>query len=201
MARGKFEYWLTEDGLTLLEGWARDGLTDNASGVVSTKSVYVKENIGHKKLIEELKRSVMYECPGKEKDFEENVLANIDLICDCLNLPDIKAVGSQKMIDADGFFIKPDIMVRHVDGAMTVFEVKKANEKYPSTGTSNQMNAVGQLLLYGNVLSEIIHSKVRLALIDNKIYYRTFCAFLNNHLPITLLDFQKDRLFVPYNGW
>lgn len=28
MARGKFEYWLTEDGLALLEGWARDGLTD-----------------------------------------------------------------------------------------------------------------------------------------------------------------------------
>lgn len=28
MASGKFEYWLTEDGLTLLEGWARDGLTD-----------------------------------------------------------------------------------------------------------------------------------------------------------------------------
>ena len=28
MARGKFEYWLPEAGLTLLEGWARDGLTD-----------------------------------------------------------------------------------------------------------------------------------------------------------------------------
>lgn len=28
MARGKYEYWLTEDALTLLEGWARDGLTD-----------------------------------------------------------------------------------------------------------------------------------------------------------------------------
>lgn len=28
MARGKFEYWLTEDGLMLLEGWARDGLVD-----------------------------------------------------------------------------------------------------------------------------------------------------------------------------
>lgn len=27
-ARGKYEYWLTEEGLTLLEGWARDGLTD-----------------------------------------------------------------------------------------------------------------------------------------------------------------------------
>lgn len=28
MAKGKYEYWLTKDGLTLLEGWARDGLTD-----------------------------------------------------------------------------------------------------------------------------------------------------------------------------
>lgn len=28
MARGKYEYWLNDEGLTLLEGWARDGLTD-----------------------------------------------------------------------------------------------------------------------------------------------------------------------------
>lgn len=28
MAKGKFEYWRTEDGLTLLEGWARDGMRD-----------------------------------------------------------------------------------------------------------------------------------------------------------------------------
>lgn len=28
VARGKFEYWLTKDGLALLGGWSRDGLTD-----------------------------------------------------------------------------------------------------------------------------------------------------------------------------
>ena len=28
MAKGKYEYWLTEEGLALLSGWARDGLTD-----------------------------------------------------------------------------------------------------------------------------------------------------------------------------
>lgn len=28
MAKGKYEYWLTLEGLLLLEGWARDGLTD-----------------------------------------------------------------------------------------------------------------------------------------------------------------------------
>lgn len=28
MAKGKYQRWLTPDGLTLLEGWARDGLTE-----------------------------------------------------------------------------------------------------------------------------------------------------------------------------
>lgn len=28
MAKGKYEYWKSPEGLTLLEGWARDGLTD-----------------------------------------------------------------------------------------------------------------------------------------------------------------------------
>ncbi len=28
MARGKFEYWRSDDGLVLLQGWAQDGLTD-----------------------------------------------------------------------------------------------------------------------------------------------------------------------------
>ena len=37
MAKGKYQEWLTDDGLLLLEGWARDGLTDeqiaNKSGI------------------------------------------------------------------------------------------------------------------------------------------------------------------------
>ena len=28
MAKGKYEYWLTDEGLALLAAWARDGLTD-----------------------------------------------------------------------------------------------------------------------------------------------------------------------------
>lgn len=28
MAKGKYQEWLTDEGLLLLEGWARDGLTD-----------------------------------------------------------------------------------------------------------------------------------------------------------------------------
>ncbi len=28
IAKGKFEYWLTDDGLLCIEGWAREGMTD-----------------------------------------------------------------------------------------------------------------------------------------------------------------------------
>lgn len=46
-ARGKYEYWLTEEGLALLEGWARDGLTDEqiAHNVgITTKTLYEWKN-------------------------------------------------------------------------------------------------------------------------------------------------------------
>lgn len=36
MAKGKYEYWLTPDGLLKLEAWARDGLTDEQ----------ISENVG-----------------------------------------------------------------------------------------------------------------------------------------------------------
>lgn len=73
MARGKFEYWLTEDGLTLLEGWARDGLTDEQiaknMGVNPATLYRYKQN--HSEICNALKK-------GKEiVDFEvENALLN-----------------------------------------------------------------------------------------------------------------------------
>lgn len=148
-----------------------------------------------------LKSPIMCEFMGAEKEFEENVVDNIDQICYCLALPEIVAVARQKRFDVGGFAIIPDIIVQHKDGSLTVFEVKKANEKYPCTAPVNQMKAVGQILLYGNVLPEIFHREVRLALIDNKIYYRTVAAFMGNNLPITLVELQRDLLFVPYYAW
>ncbi len=71
MAKSKYEYWLTPDGLTLLEGWARDGLTDeqiavNMGIVPSTLYAWKKD---HEEISEALKK-------GKEVvDYEvENAL-------------------------------------------------------------------------------------------------------------------------------
>jgi transcriptional regulator with XRE-family HTH domain len=58
MAKGKYEEWLTEEGLVKLEGWARDGLTDeqiadNMGIGVSTLYKYKNEHI---EIVESLKR-------------------------------------------------------------------------------------------------------------------------------------------------
>lgn len=73
MARGKFEYWLTEEGLTLLKGWARDGLTNEQIAKncnITAKTLYEWKN-KYSEICEAIKK-------GKEVvDFEvENALLN-----------------------------------------------------------------------------------------------------------------------------
>ena len=73
MAKGKYEYWRTADGLILLEGWARDGLTDvqiaHNCGI-SVKTLYEWKN-AYSEIREALKK-------GKDVvDYEvENALLN-----------------------------------------------------------------------------------------------------------------------------
>mgnify|MGYP002554267787 CR=1 FL=1 len=47
MAKGKYQRWLEPDGLLLLEGWARDGLTDEQLAEkmgISTTTLYEWKN-------------------------------------------------------------------------------------------------------------------------------------------------------------
>jgi hypothetical protein len=54
MAKGKYGQWLTYEGLTLLEGWARDGLTDEQ----------IAENIG-------INRDTLYTWKKKYSDISD----------------------------------------------------------------------------------------------------------------------------------
>ncbi len=58
MARGKYEYWLTPDGLLLLEAWARDGLTDEqiAHNLNITPSTYYEWKRKYLEISEAIKR-------------------------------------------------------------------------------------------------------------------------------------------------
>lgn len=47
MAKGKYEYWLTPEGLLKIEGWARDGLTDEQIAKnmgITAKTLYAWKN-------------------------------------------------------------------------------------------------------------------------------------------------------------
>lgn len=153
------------------------------------------------KTLEILKEPIISEFKGNEKEFQENVVEHLEEICKFLDLPDIKYIHEQKQIRMSGFQVIIDIVVRHIDNTVTIIEVKKANNKHPSTGTFNQMQGVGQLLLYQNMFELKSGAKARLVLIDNKIYERTMFAFMGNSLPITLIELQKDRVFIPYRAW
>lgn len=59
MAKGKVEYWLTSEGLTLLGGWAREGLTDEQIAHnmnISVATLYNYKN-KHLEILEVLKKN------------------------------------------------------------------------------------------------------------------------------------------------
>ena len=61
MAKGKYEKWLKEENLLLLEGWARDGLTDEqiAKNIGITVSTFYEWKKKYSEISESLKRAKM----------------------------------------------------------------------------------------------------------------------------------------------
>lgn len=63
MANGKFTIWLTEEGLVKLEGWARDGLTDEQ----------IAKNIG-------IKRQTLYDWKKRFPDISDTLKRGKEVI-------------------------------------------------------------------------------------------------------------------------
>lgn len=59
MGRGKYEYWLTDDGLLLIGGWARDGLTEEqiAKNIGVTRKTLFNWRQKHLPILHALKES------------------------------------------------------------------------------------------------------------------------------------------------
>lgn len=155
--------------------------------------------LSKKEVIRLLEEKQRYAFKGKEKDFEKHVIAHIDVILEALGLPKAKMIESQKRLNLCDFSIIPDVWVKHVDDTLTIIEVKCVNHKHPATAATLQTNAIGQVLLYKTMLEAYTGGKVRVCILDQKINYRTYITVSKYCLPITLIEFQKDRIFIPYN--
>lgn len=63
MAKGKYQEWLTEDGLTMLRGWARDGLTDKQ----------IADKIG-------ITKQTLYDWKKRYPDFSDSLKRGKDVV-------------------------------------------------------------------------------------------------------------------------
>ena len=95
MAKSKADYWLTTDGLTLLEGWARDGLIDeqiahnmkiNVSTLYDYKKKYPKISEALKKGKEvvdyEVENSLLKKALGYTKVLNKQKVTNLGDVID-----------------------------------------------------------------------------------------------------------------------
>ncbi|MFT8319336.1 MAG: hypothetical protein ABF649_00705 [Bacillus sp. (in: firmicutes)] len=156
-------------------------------------------DISYKQSVEILKEPILHEFIGNEKAFELYVKECLPEIFKNMKLPEIRSIKQQHQIKVDGIQIRLDLIVQHIDESMSVIEVKCPNKKHPATSTVEQMKAIGQVLLYKSIIKSVYGHEPRLFLVDNKIHYRTMLAFSEMKLPITLIELQRNRVFIPYN--
>ncbi|KIL46169.1 hypothetical protein [Jeotgalibacillus campisalis] len=96
MAKGKYQEWITEEGLLILEGWARDGLTDEQ----------IAHNIG-------IRRETLYDWKKKHPNIT-NALKKGKEVID-------RQVENAMLRSALGFHYEED----HVTPGGDVFRVEK----------------------------------------------------------------------------
>jgi hypothetical protein len=158
----------------------------------------VKEKLIQVEAIDLLEEEQRYFYIGQEKQYEQYIADNLNDICEGFGIPKVKKIIRQARYDFPNFSIKPDIIVIHEDDTYSVFEIKCTNPKYPCTSVTEQTRAIGQLLLYKSTLKEIYGASPRMFLVDTKIHKRTVLVFSEMELPITLIEVQNDRVFIPY---
>lgn len=154
-----------------------------------------------RQVLDLLKSERRYVFTGKEKDFEEYVIECLPEIFETIGLSPIRVLKRQHVIQTTDVWVRIDVLVQHEDDSVSVIETKVVNEKNPQTSVHQQTQAIGQLLLYKAMVEVQYGIEPRLFLIDTEIHARTILIFKEYKLPVTLMEIQNDRVFIPYANY
>lgn len=157
--------------------------------------------LNENQVLDLLKTERRYVFAGKEKDFEEYVIGCLSEIFEATSLAPIRTLKRQHVIQTTDAWVRIDVLVQHEDNSMSVIEIKTVNEKNPQTSVHQQTQAIGQLLLYKAMVEVQYGIEPRLFLIDTEIYARTMLIFKEYKLPVTLMEIQNGRVFIPYANY
>lgn len=101
MAKGKYHDWITEEGLLLIEGWARDGLTDEQ----------IAHNMG-------IKRQTLYEWMKRFPDISDTLKKGKEVVD--------RQVENALLKNALGFYYEEETVTNKGD-VVTVRKYEKPN--------------------------------------------------------------------------
>lgn len=147
----------------------------------------------------ELKSDLRYEFDGDERKFEDYVADALPEIFEQLGVPPIDRLEHQSVVRGVDYWVRLDLLVRHVDRTLSVVEVKKCRSRL-HVYRHEQAQAVGQLLEYGQLIEANSGVMPRLFLVDNKLTPRVVTLINRWHLPIVAIEIQGDRVFIPAAG-
>ena len=153
MAKGKYEYWLTDDGLLLLAAWARDGLTDEqiANNIIlfDNNQSTPSETTCISTLCSNI--SGIYDCEFKsigttKKKTHETFLVKMQ--GDSMSDASIKD-GDILLVDGSSQAVNNSIIVAEINNCICIKKIKflnnnfvlfSENKKYPPITITNKDN-------------------------------------------------------------
>lgn len=143
MAKGKYEQWRTEEGLTLLRGWTRDGLTD----------AEIAARIG-------VRRQTVYEWMNRYPDIADAMRRGREVVNYAIEDTLIRrvtgydTVETRKEYDADGNVVRVVDQVKHIPpdtNAISFWLTNRMRERYkmrwPDTSAQSDESETGLVLL------------------------------------------------------
>ncbi|MEC1351679.1 transposase [Bacillus licheniformis] len=110
MAKGKYADWITDEGLIKIEGWARDGLTDED----------ISRNIG-------ISRATLYEWKKKHPDISDALKRGKEVVD--------RQVENALLKKALGYTYNEDTYV-HIGEDKMILEKRVVKEVQPDTGAA-----------------------------------------------------------------